>query len=283
MKKHYLALIFSALFISACSSGGGSGGEDNDNSQNSGASISSPSQPNDKADNKLLGSGDNYLANVNIAYLSPNPVKFNDPNKLSQITVEGKTFDLVKVSRDGVNSSGWLRVIGGNVVTGQDRLPDNVRKVSVYSSDNLVVGLLSSNITEYWHEYAFINGKYTDMNDMPKGKASYSVHVPMFSHTKNTVSDYSRSAKLDVDFDAKTLSGSIQTASFSDQPGSGDTINLNAKINGSHFSSEDNAPVTVKGGFFGPNASEIGGMFRTEETDKYGTRKHMGVFAGKKD
>lgn len=282
MKKHYLTLIFSALFISACGSSGGSSGDGGSNNKSSDPSITSPNQPSERVNTKLVGSGDNYLSNVNIAYLSPNPVKFNDPNKLSQITIEGKTFDLVKVSRDGVNSSGWLRVIGGNVVTGQDRLPDNVRKVSVYSSDNLVVGLLSSDISK-WHEYAFINGKYTDVNDMPKGRASYSVNVPMFSHTKNTVSDYSRRAKLDVDFDAKILSGSIKTVSLSDQPGSEDTINLNAKIDGSHFSSEENTPVTVKGGFFGPNANEIGGMFRTEDTDKYGTRKHMGVFAGKKD
>lgn len=106
--------------------------------------------------------------------LSQNPVQFNNSDKLSQITVEGKTFDLVEVSKDGISQSGWLRVIGGNIQTGQDNLPDQIRKVSVYSSDNLVVGLLSSNISE-WHEYAFINGKYTDVRDMPKGSATYSI------------------------------------------------------------------------------------------------------------
>ena len=138
MKRHFLISALSVLLISACGSGGG--GSENPNPVNP-----SPETPKET----ISSEGKNYIANVNFTYLSQNPIQFNNSDKLSQITVEGKTFDLVEVSKDGISQSGWLRVIGGNIQTGRDNLPDQISKVSVYSSDNLVVGLLSSNISKH--------------------------------------------------------------------------------------------------------------------------------------
>lgn len=270
MKRHFLISALSVLLISACGSGGG--GSENPNPVNP-----SPETPKET----ISSEGKNYIANVNFTYLSQNPIQFNNSDKLSQITVEGKTFDLVEVSKDGISQSGWLRVIGGNIQTGRDNLPDQISKVSVYSSDNLVVGLLSSNISK-WHEYAFINGKYTDVHDMPKGSATYSILVPMFSHTKHTVSDYSTRGKLNVNFDNKTVNGAIEVSNREENNNTPETLQLNAKINGSSFASEEQDPVILKGGFFGPNANEIGGIFRTKEVNN-NKSPHIGAFAGKKD
>lgn len=270
MKRHFLISALSVLLISACGSGGG--GSENPNPVNP-----SPETPKET----ISSEGKNYIANINFTYLSQNPIQFNNPDKLSQITVEGKTFDLVEVSKDRISQSGWLRVIGGNIQTGRDNLPDQISKVFAYSSDNLVVGLLSSNISK-WHEYAFINGKYTDVHDMPKGSATYSILVPMFSHTKHTVSDYSTRGKLNVNFDNKTVNGAIEVSNREENNNTPETLQLNAKINGSSFTSEEQDPVILKGGFFGPNANEIGGIFRTKEINN-NMSPHIGAFAGKKD
>lgn len=270
MKTSVFIPALSVLLISACSSGGGSSENPN------------PVTPSSETSKETIRSeGKNYIANVNFTYLSQNPIQFNNPDKLSQITVEGKTFDLIEVSKDGISQSGWLRVIGGNIQTGRDNLPDKISKVSAYSSDNLVVGLLSSDISN-WHEYAFINGKYTDVRDMPKGSATYTIQVPMFSHTEHTVSDYSTKGKLNVNFDNKTVNGAIEVSNREENNRSFETLKLNAKINGSSFASEEQDPVIVKGGFFGPNANEIGGIFRTKEINK-NMSPHIGAFAGKKD
>ena len=107
MKRHFLISVLSVLLISACGSGGGG-------SENPNPITQSPETPKET----ISSEGQNYIANVNFTYLSQNPIQFNNSDKLSQITVEGKTFDLVEVSKDGISQSGWLRVIGGNIQTG---------------------------------------------------------------------------------------------------------------------------------------------------------------------
>lgn len=78
------------------------------------------------------------------------------------------------------------------------------------------------------------------------------------------------------------MNGAIEVSNREENNRSFETLKLNAKINGSSFASEEQDPVIVKGGFFGPNANEIGGIFRTKEINK-NMSPHIGAFAGKKD
>jgi len=80
MKRHFLISALSVLLISACGSGGGG-------SENPNPVTPSPETPKET----ISSEGKNYIANINFTYLSQNPIQFNNSDKLSQITVEGKT------------------------------------------------------------------------------------------------------------------------------------------------------------------------------------------------
>lgn len=119
-------------------------------------------------------------------------------------------------------------------------------------------------------DFAFFAGKSTDMAQMPQqGIVKYSVEAMGHTYHNNSVSQATiGKTDLTVDFSNKTLNGT-----FEREAERGGNVILNADIKGNQFSSKEGASTAVKGGFYGENAKEIGGVFQNENT--------IGAFIGK--
>lgn len=276
MKAKTSLMILSSLLLVGCSSGGGN--------------SSHPYLPDHYTNNSSTATtvhdeGDNYFAMVNEHALREGAIKFKNADKLDQITVEGLTFNLASDVNTGIRYTDypeWTSAYGSGIRTGKDKLPENISPIHFYSSPNLVVGILGIH-KPTWHQYAYINGHYTPENTMPKGRATYDTRVAMFSHYKekrgyNTHSDSSRVTKVHVDFDNKVLKATINDVPYDNQDISDPNamkmnLELRADIKGNTFESAKSDPVRVKGGFFGKDANEIGGIFKKEN--------NIGAFGGK--
>lgn len=71
------------------------------------------------------------------------------------------------------------------------------------------------------------------------------------------------SANFNVDYGKKTLNGTLSQNNKT-------LYNLNANIQGSAFTSPNNAKVQTQGAFFGSKAEELGGVFKDTQSDTKG-------------
>lgn len=170
----------------------------------------------------------------------------------------------------------WGMYAGG--LNGSSHTPAGISKILVSrSSDNVQVGVVSalgmsedSKKIGHSQDFAFFAGKSTDMAQMPQqGIVKYSVEAMGHTYHNNSVSQATiGKTDLTVDFSNKTLNGT-----FEREAERGGNVILNADIKGNQFSSKEGASTAVKGGFYGENAKEIGGVFQNENT--------IGAFIGK--
>ncbi|EGV35932.1 transferrin-binding protein-like solute binding protein [Neisseria weaveri] len=152
----------------------------------------------------------------------------------------------------------------------------------------------------------FFQGERTPVKDIPTGtahyKGSWQAHIisktgHVWSESPNNKEGGSR-AEFDVDFGAKTLKGKL-TAQDRALP----TFNIHAQIEGNGFtgraktrdqgfildpgSTANSVSVhldaEVKGGFYGPKAAELGGVFHSNEEGKdkvggsFGAKRQISV------
>lgn len=170
-------------------------------------------------------------------------VKFNDAN-INQLEVDGQKITL---TYPGIYAGSWQRVNNTAVCCGK------------YANVRMGVSL-SNGPTE--KDILFYNGAPTQ--NMPvTGLASYKGDSIILSDDISDDSDeVAGQSSFDVDFGAKTLSGSI-TAN------NAPTINISANISGNSF--EGTAKSTkltdgaVEGKFYGNNAVELGGLAKAND------------------
>ena len=239
-----------AFTLAACGSSGG-GSSDNtaapSNEQKTQATPSKtnlPTQNSTKANQTVTGSA--IVISGQDDKVQVKNVKFNDAN-INQLEVDGQKITL---TYPGIYSGGWQRVNNTAVCCGIKY--KNVRMGVSLSNGPAEDGIL------------FYNGIPTQ--NMPvTGLASYKGDSIILSDDIGDDSDEDAVAgqsSFDVDFGAKTLSGSITANNVP-------TINISANISGNSF--EGTAKSTkltdgaVEGKFYGNNAVELGGLAKAND------------------
>ena len=235
-----------AFTLAACGSSGGS--SDNtaapSNEQKTQATPSKTNQPtpnSTKANQTFTGSA--FVISEQDDKVQVKNVKFNNAN-INQLEVDGQKITL---TYPGIYSGGWQRVNNTAVCCGK------------YANVRMGVSL-SNGPTE--KDILFYNGIPTQ--NMPvTGLASYKGDSIILSDDIGDDSDeVAGQSSFDVNFGAKTLSGSI-TAN------NAPTINISANISGNSF--EGTAKSTkltdgaVEGKFYGNDATELGGLAKAND------------------
>ena len=235
-----------AFTLAACGSSGGS--SDNtaapSNEQKTQATPSKtnlPTQNSTKANQTVTGSA--IVISGQDDKVQVKNVKFNDAN-INQLEVDGQKITL---TYPGIYAGGWQRINNTAVCCGK------------YANVRMGVSL-SNGPTE--KDILFYNGIPTQ--NMPvTGLASYKGDSIILSDDIGDDSDaVAGQSSFDVDFGAKTLSGSITANNVP-------TINISANISGNSF--EGTAKSTkltdgaVEGKFYGNNAVELGGLAKAND------------------
>ena len=238
-----------AFTLAACGSSGG-GSSDNtaaashdQKTQVTPSKTNLPTQNSTKANQTVTGSA--FVISEQDDKVQVKNVKFNNAN-INQLEVDGQTITL---TYPGIYAGSWQRINNTAVCCGK------------YA--NVRMGVSSSNgPTE--KDILFYNGAPTQ--NMPvTGLASYKGDSIILSDDIGDDSDEDAVAgqsSFDVDFGAKTLSGSITANNVP-------TINISANISGNSF--EGTAKSTkltdgaVEGKFYGNNAVELGGLAKAND------------------
>ena len=235
-----------AFTLAACGSSGGS--SDNtaapSNEQKTQATPSKtnlPTQNSTKANQTVTGSA--FVISGQDDKVQVKNVKFNNAN-INQLEVDGQTITL---TYPGIYAGSWQRINNTAVCCGK------------YANVRMGVSL-SNGPTE--KDILFYNGIPTQ--NMPvTGLASYKGDSIILSDDIGDDSDeVAGQSSFDVNFGAKTLSGSI-TAN------NAPTINISANISGNSF--EGTAKSTkltdgaVEGKFYGNDATELGGLAKAND------------------
>ena len=235
-----------AFTLAACGSSGGS--SDNtaapSNEQKTQATPSKtnlPTQNSTKANQTVTGSA--VVISGQDDKVQVKNVKFNNAN-INQLEVDGQTITL---TYPGIYAGSWQRINNTAVCCGK------------YANVRMGVSL-SNGPTE--KDILFYNGAPTQ--NMPvTGLASYKGDSIILSDDISDDSDaVAGQSSFDVDFGAKTLSGSITANNVP-------TINISANISGNSF--EGTAKSTkltdgaVEGKFYGNNAVELGGLAKAND------------------
>lgn len=235
-----------AFTLAACGSSGGSSdntaaASHDQKTQVTPSKTNIPTQTSTKANQTFTGSA--FVLSEQDDKVQVKNVKFNDAN-INQLNVDGQKITL---TYPGIYSGGWQRVNNTAVCCGK------------YANVRMGVSL-SKGPTE--KDILFYNGAPTQ--NMPvTGLASYKGDSIILSDDISDDSDaVAGQSSFDVDFGAKTLSGSI-TAN------NAPTINISANISGNSF--EGTAKSTkltdgaVEGKFYGNNAVELGGLAKAND------------------
>ena len=239
-----------AFTLAACGSSGGS--SDNtaapSNEQKTQMTPSKTNQPtpnSTEANQNQTFTGSAFVISEQDDKVQVKNVKFNDAN-INQLEVDGQKITL---TYPGIYAGSWQRVNNTAVCCGK------------YANVRMGVSL-SNGPTE--KDILFYNGAPTQ--NMPvTGLASYKGDSIILSDDISDDSDEEAvegQSSFDVNFGAKTLSGSI-TAN------NAPTINISANISGNSF--EGTAKSTkltdgaVEGKFYGNNAVELGGLAKAND------------------
>ena len=236
-----------AFTLAACGSSGG-GNSDNtaaashdQKTQVTPSKTNLPTQNSTKANQTVTGSA--FVLSEQDDKVQVKNVKFNDAN-INQLEVDGQTITL---TYPGIYAGSWQRINNTAVCCGK------------YANVRMGVSL-SKGPTE--KDILFYNGAPTQ--NMPvTGLASYKGDSIILSDDISDDSDaVAGQSSFDVDFGAKTLSGSITANNVP-------TINISANISGNSF--EGTAKSTkltdgaVEGKFYGNNAVELGGLAKAND------------------
>ena len=240
-----------AFTLAACGSSGG-GSSDNtaaashdQKTQVTPSKTDLPTSNSTEANQNQTFTGSAFVISEQDDKVQVKNVKFNNAN-INQLEVDGQTITL---TYPGIYAGSWQRINNTAVCCGK------------YA--NVRMGVSSSNgPTE--KDILFYNGAPTQ--NMPvTGLASYKGDSIILSDDIGDDSDEDAVAgqsSFDVDFGAKTLSGSITANNVP-------TINISANISGNSF--EGTAKSTkltdgaVEGKFYGNNAVELGGLAKAND------------------
>ena len=235
-----------AFTLAACGSSGG-GSSDNtaaashdQKTQVTPSKTDLPTSNSTEANQNQTFTGSAFVISEQDDKVQVKNVKFNNAN-INQLEVDGQTITL---TYPGIYAGSWQRINNTAVCCGK------------YANVRMGVSLTNGPTED---DILFYNGIPTQ--NMPvTGLASYKGDSIILSDDIGDDSDEDAVAgqsSFDVDFGAKTLSGSI-TAN------NAPTINISANISGNSF--EGTAKSTkltngaVEGKFYGNDAAELGGL-----------------------
>jgi uncharacterized protein HI_0973 len=242
-----------AFTLAACGSSGGS--SDNtaapSNEQKTQMTPSKTNQPtpnSTEANQTFTGSA--FVISEQDDKVQVKNVKFNDAN-INQLEVDGQKITL---THPGIYSGSWQRI--------KNHINDTAVCCGIkYKNVRMGVSLSNGPAED---DILFYNGIPTQ--NMPvTGLASYKGDSIILSDDIDDDSDEDAVAgqsSFDVNFGAKTLSGSITANNVP-------TINISANISGNSF--EGTAKSTkltdgaVEGKFYGDNAVELGGLAKAND------------------
>lgn len=245
-----------AFTLAACGSSGGSSSDNTaapSNEQKTQATPSKtnlPTQNSTKANQTVTGSA--FVISEQDDKVQVKNVKFNDAN-INQLEVDGRKITL---TYPGIYSGGWQRI--------KNRINDTAVCCGI-KYENVRMGVSLSNGPAE-DDILFYNGIPTQ--NMPvTGLASYKGDSIISGENieadrESDIDAAKGQSSFDVNFGAKTLSGSI-TAN------NAPTINISANISGNSF--EGTAKSTkltdgaVEGKFYGNNAVELGGLAKAND------------------
>lgn len=238
-----------AFTLTACGSSGG-GSSDNtaaashdQKTQVTPSKTDLPTSNSTEANQNQTFTGSAFVISEQDDKVQVKNVKFNNAN-INQLEVDGQTITL---TYPGIYAGSWQRINNTAVCCGK------------YANVRMGVSL-SNGPTE--KDILFYNGIPTQ--NMPvTGLASYKGDSIILSDDIGDDSDeVAGQSSFDVNFGAKTLSGSI-TAN------NAPTINISANISGNSF--EGTAKSTkltdgaVEGKFYGNDATELGGLAKAND------------------
>lgn len=243
-----------AFTLAACGSSGG-GSSDNtaaashdQKTQATPSKTNLPTQNSTKANQTVTGSA--FVISEQDDKVQVKNVKFNDAN-INQLEVDGQKITL---TQPGIYSGGWQRI--------KNRINDTAVCCGSKYQNVRMGAFLSNGPAE--DDILFYKGAPTP--NMPvTGLASYKGDSIILSDDISDDSDEDAvegQSSFDVNFGAKTLSGSITANNVP-------TINISANISGNSF--EGTAKSTkltdgaVEGKFYGNNALELGGLAKAND------------------
>ncbi|WP_273392269.1 transferrin-binding protein-like solute binding protein [Actinobacillus porcinus] len=252
--------LLTASLLAACgSSGGGSSSpatSDKPTTPSTSENPSTPTQENPSNSANSSGSSNQILMGTAASNNEDYDLGLRSDYK-TVLVVDGKTLP---IAYPGIQSGGFT-VLNAATINGQKV---NGFAVSGTKFNNVKFG--------YVDGYVFHQGNPTAETNMPTtGKATYSVDGV---YVKNGVATTSQGANLTADFGNKTLSGTV----FAAKDGIADVKTEFTGIEGNEFYGsvkQDGAGgATLKGQFYGLDASEIGGVFFSSD--------YSGAFGGEK-
>lgn len=238
IKFNFFLALSAALGVAACG-GSGSGGSVADGSDNN----SGPNQPDQPqpTNAKFSGYSINFLNNGSEDFA---PLEVKDRNVL---IVDGNEYLL---KNPGITARSFYS-FGDRVISGEYL---SYARFGIFAPEGL----------NNKRAVLFAQGETTPTAEVPTtGNATYSglaVHVNNPGVDERIRVNSDSTAKFDVDFGAKKLTGKINVPDR-------DSIPLQATIAGNTFSGSLDGTQT-RGGFYGANAQEIAGTYLNKE-DKF--------------
>ena len=293
MKAKLLALaVISAFALSACASGGNDSKPKVDN-------TTKPAQNSGDNNGGTTGGGSTstetpftmkqQVATFKQTIKNGEPVSMTntptystsngDGDNFKKITVNGYTFTML-------DTSGNAALDEDRTLVGQDNnygeyqvIPNINNRGTAYAKYGYTIDYKTSNFN------LFYQGKPTPVAEVPTtGKATYQGYafaldpVERNKHITQKERDYGEwkgVSEFTVDFDKKTLTGTLSGWHSSSQP-QPKAVQINAKIQANTFQGTANKTGYAEGKFYGPKAQNLAGAFN----DK--SQNLQGVFGGNK-
>lgn len=244
--------------LAACSGGGG-GGE-------APAAKSNDSKMNNQPQNPQTVSKDHY----GDVFYGRFAVQVNDvsnhPNKLVLDVGQGRKYEY-DIAPQGI--------ISPNFIQTQEGVNFNGKILPTMAVSGLKYGIKFGYVEQRGHGAVFYQGANPTAAETLKGKASY-VGDAVYAKA-GKIETQRDGVKLDVDFDSKTLSGTV----FAAQNGVEAVTVKNAAIDGNSFAGkamQAGQTADLKGKFFGVKGAEVGGAY----ADGKGKDGWQGAFGAKK-
>lgn len=175
-------------------------------------------------------------------------------NNVATLIVDGKTYTIESPNISAgsfvsISSKDFQKVVSGRHM--------NYAKYGSYKD-----------IAGTGNEYVFYQGQQTAANKVPStGMATYQGRSTLVCGSCADNRDINGTSQFTVDFGNKSITGSLTHPNT--------TVNLAATINGNSFTGAKDG-FTTTGGFFGPNAEEISGVFTNQ------SQKISGAFGATK-
>ena len=258
MKKSILAVFVSAaaLTLSACGGGGDDDTQPVDpratssapNQANSSSNVNQPSQQANTGKQTISAAGAAFFADQN-DLTTARPIGVSG-DRDSVISINGHNITVARPEFEDQN-------FGTTSDDGKTRTITNGRNIMSYVRFGFHTEFGGAGNDK--QHYVFALGDPTPTDKMPTSGDTYYIGLSTFAMGTNPEFRTGLSS-FHVNFDEKTIDGEVYGDSRVNP------IGLGGKINGNAFSGSKDG-VEMQGHFYGPQAEQVGGIFKGTATD----------------